>query len=163
MEKIQLSWQEFEIVTGVAVRQCFSSWKKGSKDAHGFKSHTLFDHTVISLGAEAAVAKLLNKYWSGSYDQYKNTPDVGKNIEVRHTYSKPPKLILRPNSDEKMSDRHFVLTTSNVKSGEKPCYFIHGYILGKDGMQEKYLTDFGKPERPKCWAIPIEDLNSKFF
>jgi len=162
MKKEILSWQEFEVVAGVGLRQCFSSWKKGSRDAHGFKSYSFFDHTIISLGAEFAVAKSLNKFWAGSYDEYKKLSDVGRNIEVRYTLSSPPKLILRPNSDETMKQRHFFLVTSNFKSGEPPCYYIHGHIKGEDGMKDKYLTDLGHADRPKCWAIPISELNANF-
>jgi hypothetical protein len=162
MKKIILSWQEFEVVSGVGVRQCFSSWKKGSRDAHGFNAHSLFDHTITALGAEFAVAKSLNKLWSGNYDQYKKLADVGENIEVRHTRSNPPKLILRPNSDEKMNQRHFFLVTSDIKAGEYPCYYIHGHIKGEDGMKDEYLNDLGYPDRPKCWAIPTSELNTNF-
>jgi|TARA_B100001094_G_C18157727_1_gene787457 hypothetical protein len=164
MKKIELTWQEFESVAETSLKQVFSSWKKSSKDYHGFIPKTFFDETIISRGAEMAVAKATNRYWDGAYDTYKKSADVGKNIEVRYCTFKNPSLQLRPNSDEINKDRVFFLVTSDFKIGELPLYCIHGYIKGEDGMKEEFLTDFGydginkKPKRPKCWAIPNSKL-----
>ena len=163
MKKVTLSWEEFENVTDAAVRMVFSAWKKGSRNKHGYVPRTFFDDTVISRGAEKSVAKAINRYWDGGYDTYKDSPDVGRNVAVRYCTFDPPTLQIRPN-DKVNEECVFFLVTSDFRAGELPVYYVHGYIKGKDAMQDKYLTDFGfdginkKPKRPMCWAVPTSAL-----
>ena len=57
--------------------------------------------SVAACCAELAVAKLLNKYWDGSYwtahehRKYAGRPDVGQNTEVRRTRSRGGALVVR--------------------------------------------------------------------
>lgn len=83
------SW-EYEWANSVGIRRYTANWKK--KDAaHYDKSRMEDDRTaqVAAAACELAVAKLTNKYWSGTvwpgdqHDAQKHRADVGTNFEVR--------------------------------------------------------------------------------
>ena len=64
-------------------------WKRDAKHYDPARMQDNLTASVASACAELAVAKLLNKYWDGSYwtaeqhDLYREAPDVGRNTEVR--------------------------------------------------------------------------------
>ncbi len=155
-EKVELTWYEAKLATEVGVNRCLSSWAKGLKHAHGYKPDDLFDTNIISAAAEMAVAKYCGLYWDGSVDTFKSKADVGSDIEVRLSMMKEPRLIIRPGDTQ---GSRYVLVKNLWKQSSTPQFQILGYYrYSKRLMHDKWWTNFGKEDRPHCWAIPVQDL-----
>lgn len=128
---------------------------KGDKDHHGFKADP--EKEMLGCMAEFATAKILKAFYVPSYGTYKSEADLGKDIEVRH--SATGKLILRPRcrmpngdvhkGDQEMRSRRFVLITNDREQ-----FTAQGWIYGEEAFRVDYLEDFGKPDRPRCFAVP---------
>lgn len=92
---IVLEAWEYEWVNSVGIRRFTANWNKRDA-AHYDKSRMEDDRTaqVAAAACELAVAKLTNKYWSGTvwpanqHDQQKHRADVGVNFEVRRVRTK---------------------------------------------------------------------------
>ena len=77
---------------------------EGKRDAAYYRPERMEDNlraSIASACAEMAVAKLLNKYWDGSFwtaaqhSRYSDRPDVGTNTEVRRTRRPNGPLVVR--------------------------------------------------------------------
>jgi hypothetical protein len=87
---IELESWEYEWVNSVGIRRFTANWNKN--DASHYKRERMEDDRTAQVAAaacELAVAKLSNKYWSGTvwpadqHDEQKHRADVGTNFEVR--------------------------------------------------------------------------------
>lgn len=110
---------------------------------------TGWSNDIEAAGAELAFAKFINEEWVGSVNTF-HAPDVGDCWQVRYTDNEDGRLIIRKR-DESKRDHKFVLITGAI-----PKYYVHGYILGKDGFNEKYI--FNPNNGTPAYFIPKSDL-----
>tara|TARA_Y100000004_G_C8893650_1_gene403154 strand:- start:497 stop:967 length:471 start_codon:yes stop_codon:yes gene_type:complete len=140
---VELRWEEMWHGVHVGASRRIAVLKRGGRDRHGANPENIaWKADIEGACAELAVAKALGIEWPASVDQGSD-PDLWPDIEVRRTN---PSLIVRPNDYQ---DRKYVWV-----SGWAPKYEVVGWILGADAMNEKWLTDFNKPNRPKCYCVP---------
>ncbi|MBT3677537.1 MAG: hypothetical protein HOG43_01970 [Flavobacteriales bacterium] len=132
------------------------AWENTRRNSAGYVPKDFFDTDVKAAGAEMAVAKGLGKYWDGSVGRYKKEADIGKDIEVRMTSMRTPKLIIRPN-DSSHPERKYVLVNDMCQVGQKFRYELMGWMQCSHAMQEKFLTDNGNG-RPPAWFVPVGEL-----
>jgi hypothetical protein len=87
---ITLEPWEYIHASNVGISRYAANWEKN--DAPHYKKELMEDNRTAQVAAavcELAVAKATNRYWSGhvwtkeTHNKYRNTADVGKNIEVR--------------------------------------------------------------------------------
>lgn len=117
-----------------------------SEDADGWGCH------IEGACGELAVAKCLNKFWSGQIGDIK-AGDVG-DVEVRTTVADNNRLIIHPGDPD---HRPFILVI-----GKPRTYRIAGWIMGRDGKRPEYWTDpkTGRPAFfvPQAALRPIAEL-----
>lgn len=101
-------------------------------------------------GSEIAVAKALGCYWPPSWNADKNAPDIPPDIQVRWTTHHAGKLILR---DGDPAGRYVLVR------GTTPSFELVGWLPSDTAMNALWLTNFGRPDRPECYAVPNDALN----
>jgi hypothetical protein len=99
---IDLSPWEYEWASHVGARRYIENWNK--KDAAYYDKARMEDDRTAQVAAcvaELAVAKYTNRFWSGhvwhasEHYEYRDTPDVGANIEVRRLRTKETAAVRR--------------------------------------------------------------------
>lgn len=114
----------------------------GSERTHYWQNH------IEGALAEMAVAKATNKFWSSGD---KSNLDIG-DWEIRCTPNPRGELVMRKRDVELgKQDKWFILVRGKYGS-----YDLIGWILGKDGMQDRYWKQVG--DRPPAWFIPESAL-----
>jgi len=100
---------------------------------------------------EIAVAKAMKVYWGGGISTFDAHGDIdGTGWEVRTRSKHGHDLILRHGDKD---DRKYILVT-----GTAPKYEVHGWILGADAKQQKYLKFVQQIGR--AFFIPQQDLQT---
>jgi|LauGreDrversion4_2_1035121.scaffolds.fasta_scaffold301304_3 hypothetical protein len=147
--KVELNIPEFLNAINIGVlRQC-SSLRRGLKDAHGAKSDNGWDMHIEGACGEAAVAKALNVYWSGTVDTFKLGGDLGKSIQVRTRSKDYYELIVRKDDRD---DDIFVLVT-----GKAPKFNVVGWTFGKNAKKQEWMQTHGG--REAAWFVPQKELH----
>ena len=157
--KIQLTWYEAEMAARVGMARSFSSMRAGHnafKHGLGRDEGGLFDMNIKGAAAECAVAKALDMFWDGSVDTFHEKADIGENVEVRSVKDEQRHLLVRP--EDPIKDRNYVLVVDLWRKGGEPNYIIQGWLPGEECVQEEFKTDFGRPERPPCFGVPVSRL-----
>lgn len=147
MHEVKLEWYEELVAKFVAERKQEESDKRKHRNKHGCtmdREQSLL-MGVQSVGAEMAVAKVLDRYWVPGINTFKG-PDVSHNIQVR--YTRTNSLIVRPADKD---HEFFYLVT-----GRMPEYVVWGYMLGYDAKQEEYKSAPGG--RPPAFFVPKSHL-----
>ena len=148
MIKVTLTSAELMVGAVTGIMRHVSSLQKRRQDRHGFVGDGWGIHVEGACG-EMAFAKAMDRYWTASVNAFKGA-DVGDNIQVktrsRHSYD----LIVRKDDDP---DHVFFLVT-----GLAPDYRVHGWIVGRDAMQNKWLQTYGG--RPPAWFVPQDALHN---
>lgn len=104
-------------------------------EAYGASGNSIDPHVIGAIG-ECAVAKYLNRFWSGSIGDI-TASDVGR-VQVRASRHKDPSLILH---DRDADDDCFILVSVD---GNKAT--LHGWLYGREGkLPEYWRTDTGRP------------------
>ena len=105
-------------------------------------------HIDGALG-ECALAKHLGLYWSG-VGELRQT-DVGgtTGVDVRTRSEHHLDLVIK---DKDPDDRRFYLVTGSYGS-----YQVHGWIMGRDGKQQKWWSDAGGRQ---LYFVPQSELNT---
>jgi len=136
MQVVKLSPEEYSLAINIAEKRWLYSELANRKDSVNDKSFTqgFLIHLWGCLG-ELALSKFLKITWPAHIDKFKREPDIPPCHEVRHRSRDDWDLIIRPGDDP---ERVYWLTT-----GEGPEVKIHGWILGKDAMLEKYKATHG--------------------
>jgi len=153
---VELEFFELRLAVECAMARTIGAWENTRRNSAGYVPKDFFDTDVKAAGAEMAVAKGLGKYWDGSVGRYKKEADIGKDIEVRMTSMRTPKLIIRPN-DSSHPERKYVLVNDMCQVGQKFRYELMGWMQCSHAMQEKFLTDNGNG-RPPAWFVPVGEL-----
>ena len=144
---IELTWAEVWKGIHCGSERRISVLKRGGTDRFGANPESIaWKADIEGACAELATAKALGIEWQALVDQG-SQPDLMPDIEVRRTN---PSLIVRPGA---YPDRKYVWV-----SGWAPHYQVVGWIMGADAMREEWLTDFNKPNRPKCYCVPRGSL-----
>lgn len=115
-------------------------------DKHGFKGNGWDAHIEGACG-EIAVAKVLNVFWNGSINTYKQLGDVS-GLEVRTRSDLNYDLIIR---DGDNSEAIYVLVV-----GRCPTYRVIGWLRGGDGKKAEYRQTYG--DRPGAYFVPQSAL-----
>lgn len=148
--EVALSLHEVLIAANVGVRRRLAIIKDRSPDMYGQKpEHDGWQCHIEGSGAELAVAKHFDLFWSGHVGDYKAF-DVGP-YEVRQTPHHNGHLILQ-HKDLDKGDAPCILVT-----GSTPVFRLAGWIYGFEGLVNKYYTDKPRNGRPAFW-IPQSDL-----
>lgn len=146
MVKIKLTPAEMLFAANAGVMRMVENLKLGRQATYGSTSKDCWQRGVEGSLAECAFAKYKNIYYSGKGTCF--GPDFQNHEEVRMSPLPHACLILHP--EDKDESEYWLLTGLH---GE---YIIHGYLLGKDGKQDKYWVDKGNG-RP-AFFIPQSDL-----
>ena len=150
MKAITVQLKIDEIILGVVIgvmrhirnEKCGYQHKYGMTDDKSWQGH------IQGALGELVFAKYLGVYWTGNLGDLRS-PDVAE-FEVRSTASHENRLIVhKPDAD----DRRFYLVT-----GKMVTWKIHGWILGRDGKQDRWWED---PQNKNRWAyfVPHKALN----
>ena len=147
MPKIALSTAEIQIASMVGIQRQIEDIKWNNHEKMGEKKEKAWQRHIEGALAECALAKYLGFYWN---KRPHNEPDVG-DVDVRVTHWMSGNL--RMDDKDKDDRRYYLLTGLN---GE---YIIRGWLLGKDGKQQRYWGT-KDPDRPPCYWIPQSELNN---
>lgn len=143
---IKLTSAEIMMAAQAGIMRQVENIKNSSQPYYGASETSDWQLHIEGCLGEFALAKYLNIWWGGKGNKRGN--DVGE-YDVRTRSSHSYDLILHKNDPD---NRIFWLITGNNGS-----YKIHGWILGKDGKNEKYWSDPAK-NRP-AFFVPQIDLN----
>ena len=146
--KITLSLEEIAMAASVAVHRGIDAIKHNRKNQHGFTGNG-WTENIEGYGAELAVAKALNIYYSAGAGKGFKDADVSEKIQVRWASQENYRLIVR---GPDKTDHVYVLVT-----GEAPEYDIKGFMPGHIVKQDKYFSNPGNG-RPDAWWVPQSDL-----
>lgn len=148
--QITLSLEEIAMASAVAVHRGIDAIKHNRRNQHGFTGNG-WTENIEGYGAELAVAKALNTYYSAGAGKGFKDADVSEKIQVRWASQENYRLIVR--APDK-TDHVYVLVT-----GEAPTYDIKGFMPGNIVKQDKYYSNPGNG-RPDAWWVPQSDLKS---
>lgn len=146
MIEVTLSESELQLAAHAGVRRQIEALVQNRPDRHGFEGLGWDVHCEGALG-EQAVAKALDRFWSGAVNTFRSEADVsGYEVKTRskHHYD----LLVRSDDSD---DAYFILVT-----GRAPHYRVHGYMRGADAKQAEFLQTYG--DRPAAWFVPQSRL-----
>lgn len=147
---------EHVVLTPWEARQAYlvGKWRREESRSKGLAdtSETGMEGDVNGAGAEMALAKYLNVFWSFSVNTFKREADVGT-LEVRSSDRHDYNLLLRPGDAQ---DSSWVLVTGRV---EDRLYRIQGWARGSAIMTPDYWREIDNG-RPGCWIYPSRLLSS---
>jgi len=121
---------------------------KGRPNAYGCAPDVGWQVHIEGCCGELAVAKYLDRYWNGNFEDLK-ADDVGQ-YQVRTRSNHGWDLILH---DRDLDDRIFILIT-----GMAPQYVIRGWIRAGDGKKKEFWSDPSGKNRP-AYFVPQDCLN----
>lgn len=146
-----------EILQGAMIgvlRQC-QNLQKNRPDRYGGEKMGAWQIHIEGALGEMAVAKALNKYWSGNLGNL-DAPDVSR-LQVRTTQGENNRLIVHPTDPD---DDWFVLVI-----GKNGVYELKGCIKGIDAKREQFWRDpeGGRPAYfvPQQALAPLTVLHPK--
>jgi hypothetical protein len=147
---ITLSLEELAMAAAIAVHRGVDAIKHNRQNQHGFQGNG-WTENIEGYGAELAVSKALNIYYSAGDGKGFKGADVSEKIQVRWASQSGYRLIVRAPDQ---TDHIYVLVT-----GEAPTYEIKGFIPGAIAKQDRYKDNPGNG-RPSAWWVPQSDLKS---
>lgn len=127
MSKIVLSNSQMMMCAQVGVIRHLQFIKREARPMYGLDVNTDWKLQIEGAMSEYALAKHLNVHWEGV--GFPDADDVGKE-DVRVTEYDDGHLILHPRDKDKKN--YWLLTGKNGQ------YTVRGFILGKDGKNDKY-------------------------
>jgi hypothetical protein len=150
---VTLDWFEVEMAAIVGVRRRVEArWRQGRTDLHSVPGEAVpssnWETHVEGTVAELAYAKARGRFWNGSINTYRKGGDVG-DVQIRMRTRHDGRLIVRPSDRD--SD-YFVLVT-----GWAPTYRVHGWMLGADAKQERWLENPGG--QGEAFFVPQSELH----
>jgi hypothetical protein len=143
---VNLEWYEVSRAALVGVSRNVEALRRGLQNRMQINDEWSI-HILGALG-ECAFCKATNRYWSAGVNTFKGG-DVGDSIQVRTRSRHDYDLIVR--DGDKDADV-FVLVTGGPTE-----FAVHGWMLGRDAKQPKYLANYGK--HGDAFFVPKRDLN----
>lgn len=151
---------EYEHACDVGIRRYTANWTK--TDAPHYANKTLQEDNrtaqVASAICELAVAKHVNRYWSGhvwhhtEHNKYRDIADVGTNIEVRRLRTREAAAVRRRQN----STPNLVLFVAKPVAPEFREVHIYGYITQQEAWENGEPSDYD-PENTR--TIHISQLH----
>jgi hypothetical protein len=143
---IIVTMRPFELVAGaiVGIQRRITTMDRKENDISNphFGWHTEIEAAI----AEMAVGKAFNWYWNASVGTYRREADINGH-QVRHTERENGHLVLRERDKPKAAQRFYLVT------GKAPRYIVRGWIVGSDGMTERFKAG------ADWWMVPQSELN----
>ena len=160
---ITLYWHEVSAAVHTANLRQTLSLKDKRRDKFGSKidiDQDMRDNIYGVLG-EMALAKMKNIYFDFSVDTFK-AADLGKMIQIKTVGGNTNKdLVVRPANDDKL---FFALVEVKKTNDWNYQAIYHGGIWGYEAKKhDEWKTDFGYPDRPVCWKVPMEALTKPYL
>lgn len=150
MISVTLTFPEMMLAAQVAAMRRVQGMKhnRAKTYGYGFDSDPLWQTDAISCLAEMALAKQLDRFWSGTVGDI-TAADVGTFYQVRATEHPTGRLILHPKDKD---EQPFVL--ARVAGSRVD---LMGWVYGRDGK----LQNFWEALRPMRFAfvVPTELLH----
>lgn len=144
---IILTQAELLLAATIGVQRQVEALRQGLPDKHGFDGGEAWTVHIEGACGELAVAKALDRYWSGTINTFKLSGDVGK-LQVRTRSRTHYDLLVR---DDDCDEDIFVLVV-----GRAPSYRVVGWIRGKDAKRSEYRQSYGN--RPIAYFVPQSAL-----
>lgn len=147
MIEVKLTEPELLAAANLAVMRQIYAMRKNYVHRYGDKVRA-WTNGIFGCFGEMAVAKHLDKFWSGTVGQIDQT-DVG-DFEVRYnSYGD----YLRVYEQDKPEKKYILV------SGEPPVFQIMGWLYGVDGMLPEYKKrPPGNMPPDKCFWVPVDKL-----
>jgi hypothetical protein len=147
--RVRLTWFEAVMAGEVGMRRHLAALRGGNPDQHGRNGEDGWTVHIEGAAGELAVAKVLDRYWSGSVNTYHDEGDVGQRLEVRTRSRHHYELLVRPGDPP---DSAYVLVTGRV-----PWFVVRGWVFGHEAMRPEWLRVHG--DRPAAYFVPHEELS----
>jgi hypothetical protein len=145
---IELTWEEITLGALEGIMRHVRSIKEGRNGVNQQPAHLAWQVKIEGALAEMAVSKYTGSYWLGATQR--GSSDAGT-YEVRMTMYENGCLFLHPHDKDNV--KYVLVTGLNGK------YKIAGWILGKDGKQQKYWKKVSEKRDPAYW-VPQSDLHT---
>jgi hypothetical protein len=147
--KHRLPWPECEIAAYAGMRRRLLAVHDGRPRRYGYQESDPFGTDVQAAGAECAVARYANLYWSPWVRwPARRSPDVGLDVQVRRRSVVGWDLIVHEDDPD---DHRIVLVY-----GELPDFELVGWVWGHEAKQGRQETDPYGTGRPAYWIPPPE-------
>lgn len=153
MTQVTLTPREVAYAATAGIYRYMAAVRRQRPQMEGQPARGRWDTDIEGCCAEMALAKCLDRYWSGASE----TGDVGR-YEVRSSpYPDAHLIILERDAD----DAPFVLVTGNA-----PDFQVRGWILGRDAKRDHYYRGGACGHKPAYWVPqsalePISELLSE--
>jgi len=142
--KVDLTKDEVAMAKWVGKRRTTSSKAKGRKDAHGLDPDRTVvkgdEYEVIGACGEAAVAKLLNRFWFQPAFRDRALGDVGVGIHVRSTIRQEGRLIVHE-GDDPFGGGIFILVIRDSMLRDNTRWDVVGFIRSEDAKNPVFWAD----------------------
>ena len=155
---IELSYQQMTTAAMIGVRRQISAMAKRRQHWGVLPSSETeaFDNHIVGCHGEMAVAKYLDRYWSGAIGDFA-AADVGARIQVRASNHPRANLCLHPppSAAEKRGDKpgdYFICARVLL-----PAVHLMGWMRGAAAQQRHYWREL-QPGRP-AYVVPVDDLS----
>jgi hypothetical protein len=150
---VRLTWAEVLFASQAAAMRRVSAMKRKRKQYYGGgpSADVLWQIDNVACLGEMALAKHLDKFWSGSIDDVE-AADVGTFYQVRATEYPTGRLRLHPEDKDHMP-YVLAIVRDNVVT-------LVGWLYARDGKQQEYWTN-PQRNRPERFAffVPAEKLH----
>jgi hypothetical protein len=150
-------WDE-ELAFYAAMQRTMKNVLDNVAEAHGADTPWGgFDWNLMAILGEIGCARYFNLTWTGGWGAY-NLIDVGERLEVRSRQAPHHHVLLH-----KKDPDHMPVVSVIVVREQLPRVLVSGWMMIKDGKQEKYWGDKARNNRPCYWVPPdllrpIEEL-----
>jgi hypothetical protein len=114
------------------------------------KSKDDWNTEIEAACAECAVAKALDRFWSGAVNSFKSPDLTAARIQVRRTQYVDGHLVHR--EWDKVGDLYVLVT------GSAPIFTVHGYMPGDECRCEEWQKDDFSWWVPQIGLYSIDDL-----
>lgn len=149
---VTLTPMEMIIAGQVGVSRSVTSIKNCAQDLNGIRDEERYGTDIIGAFGEIAFCKALNIYWAATVKNFHGS-DVGANIQIRTSYFKSNRLIVR---DKDKNTDVFVLVI-----GQENKFNIIGWMMGSEAKNKKWLSDpTVAANRIPAYFVPQSELHS---
>jgi hypothetical protein len=149
--KIILENSQIMMVAQAGVMRHIQFIARNAKCQHGQSEPTTWEMQIEGCLSEYALSLYLGVEWKGTGKI--GGVDVGKDNDVRCTPRADGSLIIHKNDDD---NRKYWLMV-----GKNGTYEVKGWLLGKDGKNERYWSDPSGKNRP-AYFVPQSALKDIF-
>jgi putative component of toxin-antitoxin plasmid stabilization module len=148
MIEVTLTWAEILTAAEIGVRRRVNGLRLKRAEPYGQRASTTWNHDINGALAEMALAKHLDRFWSGTIGQISEA-DVGA-LEVRSKCEPWHRLVIRATDPP---DKIYVSVLVGI-----PVCQLCGWMRASDAKRPEWLLpDEDKPDR---FFVPADQLES---